>query len=445
MRHGASRLVRPLRFPLIRSVVLLVFALLVGVGAASATEANYLLGPQDRLRIRVWEWRAASGETYEWAALNGEFTIDPAGMLSVPLVGSIHAEGATTGEIAGTISSRLKTVADLIRAPDAAVEVIQYRPFYIDGAVERPGEYPFRPGMSVLQAVSIAGGFYRPESSLSRFERETIIAQGDIRVSEMQRIALTMRRDRLGAEARGADAVAFSEEVRQRQREPAVAVGMREETQIFATRRQALQTQVDLLAQANRQLEEELRTLAARSTIQARQVELARRELQNVSSLSSRGLAVNARQLAVEQNLAQMESLHLDLSLAAARTRQEVSRNERNSAELRNQRANEVLRELRETQTSLDQVVERIATFNVLLYDSQVTAPRRQQALARQGARLEFQIVRRERGRDQEIAAELSTPVLPGDVVRIMRTGMPQTGQEAGLEEPRPAASVANR
>jgi len=404
-------------------------ALLAATSAASAAEADYRLGPQDKIRVRVWEWRAASGDTFEWAALNGEFTIDSAGILAIPLVGAVHADGATTGEVAGIIADRLKALAGLIKAPNAAVEIAQYRPFYIVGTVERPGEYPYRPGMSVLQAVSIAGGFYRPDTNLSRFDRESIIAQGDIKVSETQRLALTIRRDRLSAEARGDGNLVFSEEILQRQGEVVVAQGMREEGMIFATRRQSLQAQVDLLVQANALLDEELRTLAAKSVTQQKQYDLARRELESINSLMARGLAVSGRQVAVEQNVAQMESMMLDLTLAQARTRQDISRNQRNMIELGNQRANDVLKELRETQVSLDQVTERISTFQVLLYDAQVTGPRQQLLQADEAARLSFQIVRRQDGRLQDIGVDPSAAVLPGDIVKVQR---PQPTRSSG-------------
>ncbi|MBN8943285.1 MAG: polysaccharide biosynthesis/export family protein [Rhizobiales bacterium] len=399
-------------------------ALLAATSAASAVEADYRLGPQDKIRVKVWEWRAASGDTFEWTALNGEFTINSAGILAMPLIGAVHAEGATTGEVAGIIADRLKAVAGLVKAPNAAVEIAQYRPFYIVGTVERPGEYPYRPGMSVLQAVSIAGGFYRPDTNLSRFERESIIAQGDIKVSESQRLALIMRRDRLGAEARGDGNLLFSEEIMQRQSEALIAQGMREEGMIFATRRQSLQAQVDLLVQANALLDEELRTLAAKSVTQQKQYDLARRELESINSLMARGLAVSGRQVSVEQNVAQMESMMLDLTLAQARTRQDISRNQRNMIELGNQRANDVLKELRETQVNLDQVTERISTFQVLLYDSQVTGPRQQLLQADEASRLSFQIVRRQDGRLQEIGADASAEVLPGDIIKIQRPAM---------------------
>lgn len=401
---------------------------LLGSGITSAhAEPAYRLGAQDRVRVKVWEWRPASSDTFEWTALNGEFTVDAAGMVSLPLIGSVQAQGATTAELSTLIAARLREVAGLIRPPNAAVEIAQYRPFYIVGAIERPGEYPYRPGMTVLQAVSIAGGFYRPDTNLSRFERETIIAQGDVRVSETQRIALTMRRDRLASEARGDEAIVFSPEVVQRQREALVAQGMREETLILTTRRQTLQSQVELLTQANGLLQEELTALAAKTATQTRQVELARRELQNINSLMTRGLSVSARQVAVEQHLAQMESQLLDLSLAAARTRQEIARNERSMVDLRNQRANDVLREMRETQTTLDHVSERIETFRGLLYDSQVTAPRQQLLLADEAARLSIQIVRRADGQIGQFPVELTAEVKPGDVVRVIRAAVPRS------------------
>jgi protein involved in polysaccharide export with SLBB domain len=419
----------------------LALALLV-MAAACATspppagaQAVYRLGALDKVRVKVWEWRPAQADTFEWTALNGEYTVDASGAVSLPIIGTIAVEGHTTAEFAAALAQKLKDVAGLMRAPNAAVEIAQYRPFYIVGAVEKPGEYPFRPGMSVLQAVSIAGGFHRPETSLSRFERETIIAQGDVRVSETQRMGLIIRRDRLMAESRNEDSLRFSPEVTARQSEPNVAQGIREEQLIFEARRRTLQTQVELLTQANALLAQELRTLGEKTATQTKQVALARRELENINQLVSRGLAVSARQVAVEQNLAQMESQQLDLGLATARTRQDMARNERNIVELRNQRVNDVLRELRETQLTLDHVTERIDTFRGLLYDSQVTGPRQHLAQAEASARLVVQIVRRRGGQITAEPVDLTTEVLPGDVVRVARASGSGSVPGAGLTD----------
>jgi len=440
-RGGRPRTLSSLAGRAVRFLMIILSAGVIGWSMAAmpavAADGAYRLGPLDKVRIKVWEWRPAQSDTFEWTPLNGEFTVDAGGSMSLPIIGMIQAEGLTTAEVAALVGTRLKETVGLMRPPQAAVEIAQYRPFYIVGAVEKPGEYPFRPGMTLLQAVSIAGGFHRPETSLARFDRESIIAQGDVRVSESQRVALMARRDRLQAEARGDSTLGFSAEISARQAEPAIAQAIREERLIFEARRRMLQSQIDLLIQANALLQDELKTLAAKTQTQTKQVELARRELENINQLMSRGLAVSARQVSVEQNLAQMESQLLDLSLATSRTRQDIGRNERNVADLRNQRASEVLRELRDTQMTLENVAERIDTFRGLLIDSQITGPREQQLQADAASRLSLQIVRRVNGRVISQPAELTTELVPGDVVRIMRaSGSVNTSAGEGTSVP---------
>ncbi len=76
----------------------------------------------------------------------------------MPLLGLIQAAGSSTGQLAAVIAQALQKNG-LILQPSVAVEVTAYRPFYILGEVSRPGQYPFRPDMTVLTAISIAGGF----------------------------------------------------------------------------------------------------------------------------------------------------------------------------------------------------------------------------------------------------------------------------------------------
>ncbi len=137
-----------------------VAVLLATVGIARAAEP-YKLGPQDQLQVKVSDLRAGTGEAYQWQAFNGDFTVAASGNVSLPIVGEIAASGRTTTEIAADIADNLKTKAGLAAKPDASVQIIKYRPYYVMGGVEKPGEYEFRPQMSVLQAVSMAGGLQR--------------------------------------------------------------------------------------------------------------------------------------------------------------------------------------------------------------------------------------------------------------------------------------------
>jgi polysaccharide biosynthesis/export protein len=110
--------------------------------------APYRLGPGDSLAIRV----------YDQPQLSGNFSINDGGSVDLPLLGPIPAAGSGTGQLAAAIAQALEK-SRLILKPSVTVEIAAYRPFYILGEVSRPGQYPFRPDMTVLTAISIAGGF----------------------------------------------------------------------------------------------------------------------------------------------------------------------------------------------------------------------------------------------------------------------------------------------
>lgn len=261
------------------------------------------------------------------------------------------------------------------------------------------------------------------ELALGRFERETIIAEGEIRVQQTQLLSLQVRRDRLLAEASKAEAISFSENLR-RGLDDGVAQAMREEEALFASRRKATRSQLALLDQSRALLEEELRTLGAKALTQQRQQDLIRRELSNINSLIAKGLAVSPRQLAVEQNLAQSESQALDLMLATARAKQELSRIDRAAAELENQREIDIGRELRETQLSLKQTDDRIIALRALIHESTALAPQLQSQQEKQLGRMRFSVQRRQGGSVNEIAIDEASPILPGDIVRIDRASL---------------------
>jgi polysaccharide biosynthesis/export protein len=113
---------------------------------ASAAD-NYILGPNDRVRVKVY------GEP----DITGEYEVDSTGQISVPLAGHVRAEGLTTRQLEGAISSAL--AKGIVRDPRVNVEVALYRPYYILGEVKKGGEYPYRLGLTVLDAVASAGGF----------------------------------------------------------------------------------------------------------------------------------------------------------------------------------------------------------------------------------------------------------------------------------------------
>ena len=115
--------------------------------AHASSSSTYILGPNDRIRVKVY------GEQ----DITGEYEIDSAGSVSIPLAGHVKAAGLTTRQVERGIAAALSK--GIVRDPRVNVEVAAYRPYYILGEVKKSGEYPYRNGLTVLDAVASAGGF----------------------------------------------------------------------------------------------------------------------------------------------------------------------------------------------------------------------------------------------------------------------------------------------
>lgn len=414
-RGSAGRL-RPWRMALLAGI-----SLAIGMGGwSAATAGEYLLGPQDKVRLKIYEWRASRDVIFEWTALNDMFTVGADGTLSLPFVGNIRAAGVTPSELGRSIGETLMQHMGLGRAPDASVEVIQFRPFYIVGHVMQPGEFPFRPGLTVLQALSIAGGLRTREESFSRLEREVIAGRGEVSLLGLDNVSLIARKARLEAELADAENITFPSQLTDRQGDGSIALLMDQERLIFKARRDAQSTQVRALTGLRDFLEKELSSLETQLSFYDKQIELVQRELTGVSSLVNKGLAVAPRELSLERTVTQIQSDRLSAETSLLRARQEISRTDISILELRNQRTNEVTTSLRETQGSLDALSRKADTAVQLLYESEISAPRllaqRDRAARAQPI---YTIVRPTEKGIVELTAQESDSLEPGDTIKV--------------------------
>lgn len=113
----------------------------------SQAAAGYQLGGGDKVRMVV------GGFTN----LSIEYRVSDTGTISLPMLGAVNVAGKTTSEVEKEVAAIL-TREELARNPSVNVQVEEYRHFFITGEVKRPGSYPYVPGMSVLTAITIAGG-----------------------------------------------------------------------------------------------------------------------------------------------------------------------------------------------------------------------------------------------------------------------------------------------
>jgi polysaccharide export outer membrane protein len=110
-------------------------------------DSSYHLDAGDKLRVVV----------YGQEGLTNTYAIDAGGSITMPLIGSVPARGRTPAGLAAEITGRLRN--GFIREPSVAVEIESYRPFFILGEVQAPGQYPYVPNMTAESAVAIAGGY----------------------------------------------------------------------------------------------------------------------------------------------------------------------------------------------------------------------------------------------------------------------------------------------
>lgn len=386
---------------------------------AGAGEDKYRLGPEDRISLKVLEWRATQDQIFEWVPMTGEIAINPEGMLDVPLVGAIGAAGLTVSDLGRRIGESLQDLMGLAEAPRVAVEIVAFRPFYAAGEVAKPGPYPYHPKLTVLQAVAIAGGVARPvDVGLLRLGREVISGKGDLTLLGHELDALRARLGRLQSELDGQADIAFPAELTRRGEDGVVSLLMHQERQIFIGRRDAMKAQIEALIQLKSFLEKEAETLKAQVAGQDKQMALVNRELQAISSLVEKGYAVSSRQLGLERVIAQIQGDKLRLETELLRVLQESSKADISMLELRNTRTNELTAELRATQAKIDETLEKAKTAQHLLYESAISAPQRfvERDRARRNLEARYVIVR---ANGAEINATESTRVEPGDTLKV--------------------------
>jgi exopolysaccharide production protein ExoF len=388
----------------------LVAVSLILVPAAWAGE--YQLGVQDKLRIRVVEWQTIEGTFREWDAVSGEYTVGMSGELSLPLIGDTPAAGKTTAEVAAAISETLEQKFGLSTKPEASVELAEYRPFFISGDVQSPGQYPYVPDLTVVKAVSIGGGTKR--SGVQRAERDYINAKGNFDVLAEERLRLLVKRARLQAEVENKADIDPPEEIAAN---PKLSRIMAEEAAIKSARQNKLKLQLEAIDNLKQLFESEIESLEKKVTTQQRQVELAKKELEDIGSLADKGLVVNTRILGTERTIAEMEGKLLDYETAILRAKQSISEAEQNAIDLKNSVDADIATERQQVEAALMEATLKMHMHRGLMAEALTWAP----AAAAGGdpTAETFVIMRPIDGRMTEIEASEHTPLLPGDVIKV--------------------------
>lgn len=169
IKQGKGRRARPGRALALAFALAITLGGCAGAGAPPISRAevaagleSYRLGAGDRVRVTV----------FNEPSLTGEYNITPGGALAFPLIGMVGAGGRTIDAVQQELTAKL--AEGYVNDPRVSLEVLTYRPFYILGEVNRPGEYSYASGMTVEQAIARAGGFtYRANEKTLFLRRQT--------------------------------------------------------------------------------------------------------------------------------------------------------------------------------------------------------------------------------------------------------------------------------
>jgi polysaccharide export outer membrane protein len=139
---------------------------------AQAATAPAKLQPGDQIRITVY------GED----KLSGDFQLDQSGQISLPLAGTITAQGLTQSELEQALTKKFRS--QYLKDPKVTVTIATLQPYYMMGEVKNPGQFAYKSGLNVLTALAIAGGpTYRANRTTVQIQRHGETSMHDYPIS----------------------------------------------------------------------------------------------------------------------------------------------------------------------------------------------------------------------------------------------------------------------
>ncbi|MBT3069827.1 polysaccharide biosynthesis/export family protein [Rhodomicrobium sp. Az07] len=349
--------------------------------------------------------------------LSGEVNIQPDGTITLPVLGTFQSAGKTVGELTKNISERFSQDAAKA-AGNVVVSVIEWRPVFVTGDVTTSGSYPYTPGMTVLHAVSVAGGLFR--LGISDPATFVNVAQNTSRLREIQEQTKhqIVRRASLLAEKAGETSIKLAPDVSGMVDEQAARKLVEEETRSLSLRRQAQRDEIEMRRRQVALTRQEIADHTAQLKRFDDELKVKKSHLVELNGLLAKGVSKRPDILSVESYIATLESNRRELAALISRAQRDLVQLEQTITDVPLRRQIQIDEEL----TALD---ERIQS-NMALYEAarqiveQFKGPENEfRTISAEPPKRSLQIMRKTEGGQIFIAADYETSVRPGDVVVV--------------------------
>lgn len=390
----------------LRSVIMLVvcaaWAFSSPALANSPDGAVPLIGVGDKLKLTF----------YGREDISGEYSVQAEGAISIPLLGSFQAEGKTLAKLSEELQSAF--VRDKNQPFQLIIEVTEWRPVYVTGLVDKPGQYAFMPGLTAMQAVAVAGGLFRPTAGGTFLG----IARESTRIAEVrsQLARAQARKARLEAElsddalppSGGADSTT---EAREGHNSPDTADQARILRWTQESMEAKLNSKVDEVSLSTQEISSYKRQLEEISE----QIRLTRTLLAESQSLAERGLTPRMRIVEIQRIVAGLNAEREQINAQLARA-------ERSKIQASQEAKTLGLDRKVQVQQELGGLEDRIATLQAELRTAQfvaATMPASADQFRLNEDTLTVRIVRPDRTESFTLAQAEKMLLKPGDLVMV--------------------------
>jgi polysaccharide export outer membrane protein len=347
---------------LIKFLTVAVIVLLAGAVEAVGPGdlRGYTLAPGDRITVTVF------GQT----DLSGDFLIDGAGEIQLPLLGAVHVGQSTIEECRQRLTERL--AAGFIKNPNVSVRVNEFRPIFVLGDVRTPGSYPFRFGLSGMSAIALAGGVGLPDLRPGTALADLAVAEERVKVLVRTQLGLLVRLARVEAERM--EKTSFEVPEIADVSDDEIAPVLREEQEQMSIAMRAYEQTIELLNQQRPKVRSEIEITERQIQIETSQLTLIQSKLKDFETLAKQGLGRSITELDLQRQFADREGNISRLKGDLARLDSKLGDLDIRGQEAENARRTRVMGDLRDIKVKLREIETQLPSAREVLELRQLQA-----------------------------------------------------------------------
>jgi protein involved in polysaccharide export with SLBB domain len=375
------------------------------------------------------DYRLSAGDavTFDFlddAELPVTLTVTSAGDVQFPLIGDVRIAGLTVAQALASLRAQY-VEKDILKDPRIALNITTFRPIFVLGEVNSPGSFPFYPGLTVEQAIGLAGGTQTDVTNPS----DRIVARarlrGEIDGTDAQIVHEAVYAARLVAQIEGRDKVDLNdvpEIAKKFVQDVSIKSVVEIEQKILETDLATSRSQIDILSQGIKEAEKGLEILQQLEVEQKELVATTESVFGRADELRQKQLNTSAEWLRAKTAASGEKASLLQIYADMSRSRRELGGLRLDLAKLQADRQNDILLKQQERDVAIKKLIaERQSAEEQFFLMAAASAT---ENAAKNKITFSYQIRRQVDGNRQAIAADAQTEVLPGDAVIVAIAGI---------------------